>query len=407
MKEAFRRHLLLWVILASLLVVAAIVVPVIWGNRQVEPAQFTGDNLDEAIKLELELNQIASDFTAPVDIVSTGLEGDQRLFIVEQGGRVRILENGVTKDGQFLNIANKVINEGEQGLLGMAFSPDLAHIYVNYVRPAGSGRETVIARYDVSREQTEANSLSEKIIMTIDQPYANHNGGDLVFGPDGYLYIALGDGGSGGDPANNAQNKSTLLGKILRIDVDSGEPYSIPDDNPFKDEPGSRDEIWSYGWRNPWRLSFDSAGNLWVADVGQNKFEEINFQPAGQGGLNYGWRCYEANGEFNLSSACPGRDDLAFPVATYEHSGIGCSGSVTGGYVYEGQQYSELKDYYFAADYCNGRIYRLPTNQEGAKLEVALETELGISTFGVDSAGELYLADRNDGGIYQVILTPQ
>ncbi len=259
------------------------------------------------------LTPFASGFTSPVIITHAG---DSRLFVGNQTGSVFIVDSAGNVNGEpFLDITGKVIYGGEQGLLGLAFHPDYknnGYFYVNYI---GEGDSTHISRFTMlSGNPDKADPASEMSILRIEQPYKNHNGGDLAFGPDGYLYIALGDGGSGGDPENRAQNRSVLLGKILRIDVDNGNPYSIPETNPFYGMSSVRNEIWALGLRNPWRFSFDRmTGDLWIADVGQNASEEINFQPAGsQGGENYGWRCYEGLQPFNEDN-CPGVDILYFP----------------------------------------------------------------------------------------------
>jgi glucose/arabinose dehydrogenase len=243
---------------------------------------------------EIELEQFATGFTNPIEIVHAG---DSRLFVVEQGGIIRILNaDGSVNPNPFLNISNLVSTGSEQGLLGLAFHPDYddnGYFYVNYTNTAG---HTVVARYSVNpTDPSLADATSQLPLLTINQPYENHNGGCLRFGPDGYLYIATGDGGSGGDPENRAQNLETLLGKILRIDVDNGNPYVVPATNPFMGV-GGADEIWAYGLRNPWKFSFNrNNGDLWIADVGQNAVEEINKVVSNPGGLNYGWRCYEGN----------------------------------------------------------------------------------------------------------------
>lgn len=355
---------------------------------------------DTVNELGIELREVAQGFSAPVDIISTGADGDKRLFIVEQGGVIRILDNGEIKPQAVLDVSQQVVFEGEQGLLGAAFSPELDYLFVNYVRPTSQGRETVIARYELNDNQSLADAGSRQIILSVDQPYANHNGGDLAFGPDGYLYVALGDGGSAGDPQNYAQNQDSLLGKILRLDVANTETYIVPNDNPLVGEDG-RDEIWHWGLRNPWRISFDSAGNLWIADVGQNAYEEINRQPAGQSGLNFGWRCFEANADYN-QEGCEDASNYTMPVASYAHEGNGCTGSIAGGYVYEGQGYPALSGMYLAADYCTGKLYRLNSNSIETGLTTIRQTELRVTTFGTDSTGELYLADAGSGTIYQI-----
>ena len=260
-----------------------------------------------AAQTKIALNVYAGGFTRPVDIVNAG---DSRLFIVEQRGIIKIIDgNGQVLSTPFLDIDARVGSQGnEQGLLGLAFHPDYANngfFYVNYTNNSG---DTRIARFKVSADNPNvADPNSEKLLLPVDQPYSNHNAGDLTFGPDGYLYFGLGDGGSGGDPQNNGQTATAYLGKMLRIDVDNGDPYAIPPTNPFKDTDFYLDEIWATGLRNPWRFSFDRlTGDLWIGDVGQDAWEEIDFQPASStGGENYGWRCYEGNHVYSMSGSCP------------------------------------------------------------------------------------------------------
>jgi glucose/arabinose dehydrogenase len=270
--------------------------------------------------------------------------------------------------------------------------------FVNYTNQDG---DTVIARYQVSGNPNQADPNSVKILLTIPQPYANHNGGQVVFGPDGYLYIGMGDGGAANDPQNRAQTLSELLGKILRLDVDNGEPYGVPDTNPFVGNEQARPEIWSYGWRNPWRFSFDLATNdLYIADVGQNQYEEVHVERAGTpGGQNYGWRIMEGFHCFNPRDCDPAALGLVLPVAEYDH-GLGCS--VTGGYVYRGTQFPDLSGIYFYGDYCSGIIWglRAEANGNGSQAEL-LRSEETISSFGQDQAGEVYLVDHR-GDIFQL-----
>lgn len=336
----------------------------------------------------------------PVHIGHAG-DGSQRVFLVEQGGRILILDNGSLLPAPFLDIHDNVLSGGEQGLLGMAFPPDPAskgHFYVNYTR-AGDG-STVVSRFRVSADPNVADNGSETVLLTIDQPFSNHNGGQIAFGPDGYLYIGMGDGGGGGDPDNNGQDKGTLLGKLLRIDVESGAaPYGIPADNPFLSDNTARGEIWALGLRNPWRFSFDrDTGDLYLADVGQSNVEEIDFRPAGSGGgENYGWNVMEGNACFSNPSCSPG--GFVLPVAVYDH-GLGCS--VTGGYVYRGPSFPALRGFYLYGDFCSGRVWAL--RRAGASWENVLlsDTTFSISTFGEDEAGELYLADYGSGTLYRV-----
>lgn len=329
---------------------------------------------------EFTLELFAQGLNSPVELVHAG---DDRLFVVEQGGRIKIINNdGTVNPTPFLNISSKISTGGERGLLGLAFAPDYetsGRFYVNYTNTAG---DTVIERYTVSGNPDVANS-DGTILLTIDQPFGNHNGGNIHFGPDGYLWISMGDGGSSGDPNNYGQNKNVLLGKMLRIDV-SGDAYTSPSDNPFVGEDGA-DEIWAYGLRNAWKFSFDSeTGDLWIADVGQNLIEEINKQSSQTPGLNYGWRCYEGNDPYN-TGGCDAPESMVFPIATYNHSGGRCS--ITGGYVYRGTAYANLVGKYFFADYCSGEIGWV----DGDTLEFLTDTNDFITGFGQDMSGQLYV----------------
>jgi glucose/arabinose dehydrogenase len=304
----------------------------------------------------------------------------------------------------FLDIRSLVGSGGEKGLLSVAFHPQYAQngfFYVNYTDRASSFH-TDIARYSVSAtDPNRADPASARILLEINQPFANHNGGQLQFGPDGFLYIGMGDGGSGGDPGNRAQNTSELLGKMLRIDVNAS-PYAVPPSNPFIGRSGFRPEIWALGLRNPWRFSFDrSTGDLWIADVGQGSFEEIDYQPATSiGGENYGWRRMEGTHCFNPSSNCTD-GALVLPVVQYDHSGGACS--VTGGYVYRGARYPRLVGMYIYGDYCNGVIWGATRRTDGSVVSTVL-TDAGflISTFGEDANGEIYVADHGNGRIHHV-----
>ncbi|MGD8490211.1 MAG: PQQ-dependent sugar dehydrogenase, partial [Anaerolineae bacterium] len=293
---------------------------------------------------------IASGFERPVQVTHAG-DGSGRLFVVEQPGRIKIIEEGNTLPEPFLDITGLVVYGGERGLLGLAFHPDYpsnGYFYVNYTRVEDGA--TVIVRYSVSPSNPDrADPNSASVLLEIPQPYTNHNGGQLLFSPvDGYLYIGMGDGGSGGDPENNAQDTSTLLGAMLRLDVDSATPYAIPPDNPYVGVDG-RDEIWAIGLRNPWRFSFDrDNGDLYIGDVGQNEWEEIDYQAAGTpGGVNFGWRCKEGSHEYNFVGDCLAAE-LTDPIAEYSHDD---GRSVTGGFVYRGQDYPALTGRYFYADY--------------------------------------------------------
>ena len=328
-------------------------------------------------------------------------DSSNRIFVVEQGGVIKVFPNSsaVSSAKVFLNISDRIISGGERGLLGLAFHPDYkdnGYFYVNYTYATLGNDSTRIARYQVTSNPDSADKNSEFQILSFDQPYSNHNGGWIGFGPDGYLYIATGDGGSGGDPQNNAQRITVLLGKILRIDVDGGIPYAIPPTNPFYDSTNVniKKEIYAWGLRNPWRCSFDSeTGNLWAGDVGQGTWEEIDLI---ENGKNYGWRCYEGNHVYDLSNC--NYPEYIFPIWEYDH-GPECS--VTGGYVYRGINVPELYGKYIYGDYCSNKIWALtydgltpPTNQ------LLLTTMGSLTSFGVDENQELYWTSSN-GKIYK------
>jgi len=346
----------------------------------------------------------ASGLTQPVDIQNAG-DGSGRLFVVEKAGRILIIQNGQVSNEPFLDIQGEV-NSGssERGLLGLAFHPNYSQsglFFVNYIDQNGN---TVIARFHLSTDDpNKADPSSEVDLIHVNQPYPNHNGGGLAFGPDGYLYIGLGDGGSGGDPMRNGQNLQTMLGKLLRIDVDKGDNYSIPADNPFAGG-GGLGEIWAYGLRNPWRFSFDrTTGDLYIADVGQDSWEEVNFVPAGtMGGLNFGWSYFEGNHSYNDTP--PANASFIQPAVEYSHS-EGCS--VTGGSVYRGQAMSEWQGVYLYGDYCSGSIWGLiHTGQNEYQSMLLFQTGAQITTFGVDEAGEIYMADFRSGSIVRLTKNP-
>lgn len=340
---------------------------------------------------------VVGDLTAPTDIQSPQ-DGSGRLFVVEQPGQIFIVRDGQLQQPAFLDIRDRVWNDGsEQGLLGLAFHPQFAqngYFFVNYTDRRGN---THIARFTASADQ--ADPASEKQLLFVQQPFPNHNGGALHFSPQGYLIIGLGDGGSGGDPYGNAQSLNSLLGKLLRLDVDHGDPYVVPADNPFA-AGGGFSEIWALGLRNPWRFSYDRlTGDLWVADVGQDAWEEIDFIPAGTaGGLNFGWNLVEAMHPYRGDSQ-PG---FVVPVAEYPH-GPECS--VSGGYVYRGEQLPDWKGIYIYGDYCTGAIWGLPSPPQGAAPVLLFQTGFMISTFGEDDAGELYVADYH-GSLYRLDRLP-
>ena len=351
--------------------------------------------------LSLRLVPVASDLAQPVQVTQAG-DGSGRLFVVERGGRIRVMAGGKVLPEPFLDITDLVGARGsEQGLLSVAFHPQYTQngrFFVNYTDRAG---DTVVAGYRVGPDPNRADPDSAQVLLQIDQPYANHNGGLNLFGPDGYLYIGMGDGGSAGDPHENGQSRTTLLGKLLRIDVDRGSPYAIPPDNPFVGRLDGRPEIWAYGLRNPWRFSFDRAtGDLFIADVGQNAYEEVHRQPAGsQGGENYGWSRMEGAHCFKPRSGCD-QSGLELPIAEYSRDG-GCS--ITGGYVYRGRAEPALAGVYFFGDYCSGKIWGLIPDGAGAwRMRELIQSPARISSFGEDQEGELYLTDLAGGRIYRL-----
>lgn len=349
----------------------------------------------DAQEAPIRLKRVAAGLSFPDDIQNAG-DGSGRLFIAQQGGRISILKNGAVLPAPFLDISDRVRSGGERGLLGLAFPPDYQrkqYFYVNYTNLQGN---TVIARYRSTSNPDIADPGSEQILLTINQPYANHNGGQLRFGPDGYLCIGMGDGGSAGDPMNNAQNRQSLLGKMLRLDVESDPARTrIPPDNPFVNDSSYHPAIWALGLRNPWRFSFDRAtGDLWIADVGQNRAEEVDFQPASsRGGQNYGWNRMEGLGCFQPGCNPAG---LTLPVLEYGRSD-GCS--VTGGFVYRGSRVPALRGTYLYGDYCSGKIWGLRREGDRWVNALLLDTDQAVSTFGEDEAGGIYVADHLGGTV--------
>ena len=352
---------------------------------------------------DVELELFASNLISPVNIKHAG---DDRLFVAERDGLIKIVNlDGSVENTPFLDIDNLVSDDGgESGLLGLAFHPNYGtngYFFVNYINNFG---DTVVSRFSRNEANPSiADSNSELIIINIIQPFNNHNGGDLAFGPDGYLYIATGDGGDSGDPQNNSQNLNILLGKLLRLDVNNSsiaEPYLIPADNPFVGNSSAADEIWAYGLRNPWKFSFDSMnGDLWIGDVGEGEIEEINRVASTEAGLNYGWRCYEGSSAFN-TSGCPNSSTLTFPIAEYNHNDGEFKCSVIGGYRYRGSNYPNFEDLYFFADFCSGEIGY--TRFENNTWPLTLKDFTGNwSTFGEDSNGELFIANIN-GTIFKL-----
>jgi glucose/arabinose dehydrogenase len=357
-----------------------------------------GGNQVSAVSPQIALVPRFSGLAAPVGVTHAG-DNTGKLYVVERAGQIRLIDNGALLQTPFLDISASVLSVGgEQGLLGLAFPPGYAttgRFYVNYTRiPDGA---TVIARYQRTANPNVADPASDNILLTIPQPAANHNGGQLAFGPDGFLYIGMGDGGGAGD---TAQTPGSLLGKILRIDVESGvSPYAIPATNPFVLNLAYRGEIWALGLRNPWRFSFDrQTGDLYIADVGQSSFEEVDFQAAGSAGRqNYGWNIMEGARCFG-NPACSSTG-LVLPVAEYDH-GQGCS--ITGGFVYRGQAYPRIQGVYLYADFCSGRFWGLKNDNTVWRNELLLAEPHSISSFGEDEAGNLYATDLAAGIVYEV-----
>ncbi|HEX9891848.1 MAG TPA: PQQ-dependent sugar dehydrogenase [Actinomycetota bacterium] len=345
--------------------------------------------------LDIRLRQVISDVALPLYVTHAG-DGSGRLYVVQQVGVITVFR-GDDRD-TFLDIGERLTWGGEQGLLGLAFHPqDPSRFFVNYTDREG---DTVVSEFR-AESPTRTDRGSERILLRIRQPFDNHNGGALAFGPDGYLYVAAGDGGSGGDPQGNGQRTDTLLGKILRLDVDRGAPYSIPPDNPFADG-GGRPEIWAYGLRNPWRITFDrETGDLWIGDVGQNSVEEIDVLGPDRGGANLGWNLLEGR-ECYTQGACD-TGGLVPPVAQYP-TAKGCA--VTGGYVYRGHRHPAMRGAYLFADYCGGQVWGLDAagavRAGRARHRLLKRTGLSVSSFGEDEDGELYLTDLAGGAVYRI-----
>jgi glucose/arabinose dehydrogenase len=362
-----------------------------------------------AAKAQITLSTFQGSLSEVVDIRHCG---DDRMFVVQKTGLIRIVVNGGILATPFINLSSLAAPGGstggnERGLLGLAFHPDYAnngYFYVNYTA-ATDGYATHVSRFNVSAANPNvADPASEVVLMDIPQPFSNHNGGCIQFGPDGYLYIGMGDGGSANDPQGTGQNLTSWLGKMLRIDVNNSTPplnYSIPADNPYATSTTNKKEIWTYGWRNPWRFSFDRMiGDMWIGDVGQNAWEEIDFEAAGGlGGLNYGWRCYEGLVQSAASqTGCPAFNTTTPPVAVYNHSG-NCS--VTGGYIYRGALHADLWGKYLYADYCSGKMWSTKRNSNGTfttVLEGTFDTYT-FTTLGEDQYGEMYIGGGTSPGI--------
>jgi glucose/arabinose dehydrogenase len=346
--------------------------------------------------VKLDLRPVAGGFEAPLYITHAG-DGSDRLYVVEQVGAIRTMVNGRVDAAPFLDVSDLTEPGSEQGLLGLAFHPDFednGRFFVDYTDTEG---DTVVAEYRARGGRADPGSA--KVLLRIDQPYPNHNGGALEFGPDGYLYIAMGDGGSAGDPEDRAENRDELLGKLLRIDVGGPSPYEIPADNPFAGG-GGRPEVWAYGLRNPWRFSFDlPTRTLWIADVGQSAREEVNRVAFRREGLDYGWNEMEGTACFEPPTGCDEQGRVT-PITEYSHED-GCS--ITGGYVYRGSRFPVLRGGYFFSDFCSGKVWAIdaegPARQRPIEL---LDTEHAVSSFGVDARGELYLTDLAGGEVLLV-----
>lgn len=359
----------------------------------------------------LTLTEVATDLSEPIGIQSAP-DGSGRLFVLAKAGRIRLIKDGELLPTPFLDLRGEVgSGASEQGLLGLAFHPRYGNpvaggrFYVNYTDKGG---DTVLAEYRVSEDADVADPDSERVLLQVGQPAANHNGGDLAFGPDGYLYVALGDGGPSDRGAGSAADgrsgdPDTLLGSILRLDVDRGEPYGIPPDNPFTQDGAMRDEIWAYGLRNPWRISFDRVtGDLYIADVGPADWEEVNRQAAGAGGgADYGWPTLEGNHCRGGGEDCQPPAAARPPILEYSHDEGGCA--ITGGYVYRGELAPALRGAYLFGDYCSGRIWAGWRDEAGSWQRAELDhTDLDISSFGQGEDGELYVADKGGGKIYRL-----
>lgn len=361
-----------------------------------------GSLLANAQQLEL----VVDGLDAPLGLESPG-DGSDRLFVMERRGTLRIIANGQVAPTPFLDIRDRVTAGGEQGLLGLAFPPDFRDTGTFYVAYSDREGATVVSRFGSEPGADTADPGSELVLLRQAQPYANHNGGHIAFGPDGYLYVGLGDGGAGGDPLGAGQDLMTWLGTLLRIDVAGDGAYRIPADNPFVGHNDALPEIWAWGLRNPWRFSFDRAsGDLWIGDVGQNSYEEIDLEAAtSPGGVNYGWNVMEGPECFRRADC--DREELELPVISYSHES-GWGRSVTGGFVYRGEAIPALQGAYLFGDFVSGTVFvARPADADAAAgawaAEPLLETGLSIASFGEDEAGELYVVDLR-GGVYRLVL---
>jgi len=392
--------------------VALLTVSLITGCAGMITPQPTPTPVSDGSAVGLKLKRVATGLAFPTDIAHAS-DGSNRLFITEQHGTVRVIKNGKLLLAPFLDISPQVECCGEQGLLSIAFHPDFAvngYFFVDYINRDGN---TVIARYHSAPDSDKADPDSQKTILTIMQPAPIHNGGQLQFGPDGYLYIGTGDGGSfsqdgdgsGFDLRNRGQRLNTLLGKILRIDVDHGEPYAIPATNPYAHTTDARPEIWALGFKNPWRFAFDRAnGDLYISDVGRDRWEEIDVQPHDSpGGENYGWHLMEGPACFYLSHDCNPDGALVLPAIQYSHR-QGCA--VIGGYVYRGKRIPTLTGDYLYADFCKGKIWGATKDENGVwSSRLLLDSNYMITSFGEDDEGELYIThrDKKNGAVYRLV----
>lgn len=359
---------------------------------------------------QVSLALVASGLSSPVGVVNAG-DGTGRLFVLEQRGTVRVISGGKLQPGFFLDIrsvSGGLTSGGERGLLGLAFHPSYEtnrKLFAYYTRGDG---DVTIAEFTANGAGTSVSAGTVDPLLTIEHSSAtNHNGGQLLFGPDGYLYVFTGDGGGAGDPGENAQDRTSLLGKTLRIAPNLSGSYTIPSGNPYAAHATFRHEIWSYGLRNPWRASFDRAnGTLWIADVGQGTQEEVNREPAGSSGRNYGWDCREGSVAYSDPSPGISCSGLTFtnPTVVYGHGGGNCS--VTGGYVYRGEVFEDLVNWYLLADYCSGRLWTLPSGAGSPTLTLHQDTALNITSFGESESGEIYLTDQANGRVYRVVAPP-
>ncbi|MAN29261.1 MULTISPECIES: PQQ-dependent sugar dehydrogenase [Mesonia] len=348
---------------------------------------------------QLSIEEFATGFSSPLNIQHAG---DERLFVVEQGGLIKILNNLSTNPTPYLDISNQISSNGERGLLGLAFHPNYQTNGKFYIYYTDINGDSQLSEFTVDSNNPDAADASSEVnLLSIAQPFSNHNGGCIAFGPDGMLYVATGDGGSAGDPNDNAQNLNSLLGKILRLDVDIAAPY-IPSDNPYVNDGNTLDEIWAFGVRNPWKFSFDtSTEEIWIADVGQNEIEEIN-KTNNTAGLNYGWRCYEGNQVYDSSGNCPENNQLTFPFAEYTHNNSGLSKcSITGGFVYRGSEFPNLLGNYVFADFCSDELGMV--DNTGNITYFGPFSGNNFSSFGVDQNNNLYVAGISSGTIYKVI----